>query len=114
MEASENMNYNLIEDLLEYPDELSRRFEQSLEEVGNSNFGFELDCDSIANFPSSAKSPSGFSEDQIRNLIHLAANNGNCVISIFVKLHQLTQMLPRLVKLYLILLVILSASNQEF
>lgn len=78
MEASENLSFSLMEDLLKYPDELSRRFEQSLEKVGNSNFGFELDCDAIANFPSSAKSPSGFSEDQIRNLIQLTSNNENC------------------------------------
>lgn len=78
MEASENLSFSLMEDLLKYPDELSKRFEQSLEKVGNSNFGFELDCDAIANFPSSAKSPSGFSEDQIRNLIQLTSINENC------------------------------------
>ena len=78
MEASENLNFSLIEDLLKYPDELSRRFEQSLQEVGSSNFGFELDCDAIANFPSSAKSPSGFSEDQVRNLIQIVAKKENC------------------------------------
>ncbi|MGX1024139.1 formimidoylglutamase [Flavobacterium sp. CS20] len=36
-----------------------------------NNFGLEIDCDSIQNFNSSAKTPSGFSIDEIRNMIKM-------------------------------------------
>ncbi|MGA8854492.1 MAG: formimidoylglutamase, partial [Christiangramia sp.] len=64
IDSSENLRYKLAEELLEFPDEVSRRFGQELEIIDGSSFGFELDCDAIANFPSSAKSPSGFSVNQ--------------------------------------------------
>jgi len=78
MDISENMNYYLLEDLLEFPEEINKRFQQCLEKINHSDFGLELDCDSIANFPSSAKSPSGFSVDQVRSFIQLTAKNNNC------------------------------------
>ena len=78
MEATENLRFHLAEDLLKYPDEITRRFEQELETIHESKFGLELDCDAIANFPSSAQSPSGFSVDQIRNFIRLVSKNENC------------------------------------
>ena len=78
LECSENLRYKLAEELLEYPDEVSRRFGEELEIIGSSRFGFELDCDAIANFPSSAKSPSGFRVDQVRNFIKQVAKNENC------------------------------------
>ena len=40
-----------------------------------NDFGLELDCDSIHNFNSSAISPTGFSVDDIRNMIKLLKNN---------------------------------------
>lgn len=78
MEATENLRFHLAEDLLKYPDEITRRFEQELETIHESKFGLELDCDAIANFPSSAQSPSGFSVDQVRNFIRLVSKNENC------------------------------------
>ncbi|TBW28571.1 formimidoylglutamase [Gramella sp. KN1008] len=78
MDFSENMNYHLLEDLLRFPDEINRRFKECIETIDNSKFGFELDCDAIANFPSSAKSPAGFSVNQIRNFISMASKNKNC------------------------------------
>ena len=78
MEFSENLNYCLLEDLLKYPDELNRRFEECIEGIQNAKFGLELDCDAIANFPSSAQSPAGFSVDQIRNFISSVSKNDNC------------------------------------
>jgi len=78
MDFSENMNYHLLEDLLEVPEKINKRFQQCLETIGHSNFGLELDCDAIADFPSSAKSPSGFSVDQIRNFIQSISGNENC------------------------------------
>jgi formiminoglutamase len=38
-------------------------------------FALEIDCDSIANFNSSAMSPSGFNTDQMRNMIKLLNRN---------------------------------------
>ena len=78
MDFSENMKYDLVEDLLQYPDELNRKFQKNIDWVANAKFGLELDCDSIADFPSSAKSPSGFSVNQIRNFIQMAGKNKNC------------------------------------
>ncbi|MDR5589828.1 formimidoylglutamase [Christiangramia sp. SM2212] len=78
MDTSENMEYYLAEDLMKFPDEILRRFQQCLEMTDHIKFGLELDCDAIANFPSSAKSPAGFSVNNIRNFIQSASKSGNC------------------------------------
>lgn len=78
MDSSDYMEYYLSEDLIKYPDEMERRFQQCLENIHNSKFGLELDCDAIANFPSSAKSPAGFSMNNIRNFIQTASKSENC------------------------------------
>lgn len=78
MDISENMNYYLAEDLLKFPDELNRRFQECIHTVDDTKFGFELDCDAIADFPSSAQSPAGFSVNQIRNFINMISKNKNC------------------------------------
>ena len=78
MDNSENMQFQLIEDLIKYPDEIGRRFKQCLEMTDHAKFGLELDCDAIANFPSSAQSPSGFTVNQVRNLIREVSGNENC------------------------------------
>ena len=78
MDASENLEYVLAEDLLKFREEITRKFEVKLSEISTDTFGLELDCDAIADFPSSAKSPSGFSVDQIRNFIQLASKQQNC------------------------------------
>ena len=78
MDASECFHFKLIEDLLKQPEQISKHFEQELEMIKQSPFGFELDCDAISDFPSSAKSPSGFSVNQVRNFIDLVSENENC------------------------------------
>ena len=78
MDASENLNFSLLEDLLNSPGEIPGRFKDILDETGGSKFGFELDCDSIVDFPSSAKSPSGFSINEVRNLIRQVSKKDNC------------------------------------
>lgn len=40
-----------------------------------NEFGLEIDCDSIQNFNSSAKTPSGFGINEIRNMIKMLKNN---------------------------------------
>lgn len=78
MDLSENLNYYLAEDLLRFPDEINRKFEECIREIDNSKFGLELDCDAIAGFPSSAMSPTGFTINQVRNFIGMVSNNSNC------------------------------------
>jgi len=78
MDASDYMEYYLSEDLMRYPDEMQRRFQQCLEKINKSHYGLELDCDAIANFSSSAKSPAGFSVNEIRNFIDTASKSENC------------------------------------
>lgn len=78
MDFSENMKHELAEDLLQYPDELNRIFQKNIDWVAISKFGIELDCDSIADFPSSAKSPVGFTVNQVRGFLQMAGKNENC------------------------------------
>lgn len=78
MDLSDYMNYYLSEEIMKYPDEMGRRFQQCLEMTDDVKFGLELDCDAIANFPSSAESPAGFSVNQIRNFIQAASKNESC------------------------------------
>lgn len=78
MDLSDYMEYFLAEDIMKYPDEMGRRFQQCLEMTDDAKFGLELDCDAIANFASSAKSPAGFSVNQIRNFIQTASKNESC------------------------------------
>ncbi len=78
MDNSKNLQFVLIEDLLEKPHDINTRFGQVLSKLDDTKFGFELDCDAIANFPSSAKSPSGFTINQVRHFISEISGNTNC------------------------------------
>lgn len=78
MDYSDNIQYHFAEDLLRFPDEINRRFVACLDAFHEKSFGLELDCDAIAGFPSSAKSPAGFSINQVRNLVQIVAKNPNC------------------------------------
>lgn len=73
---SDNLKFNLFEDLQN--EDKAAEFDLALDFVGSGRFGLELDCDVIANFPSSAASPSGFSLDEIRGFVKAAANDKNC------------------------------------
>lgn len=75
MNASEAICYSLLEEL---PNDHSAEFQMNLDFVKNDNFGLEVDCDSIQNFPSSAISPSGLSLNEVRYLISTAAKEKNC------------------------------------
>lgn len=46
-----------------------------VEELTNTKVGFELDLDSITDFPVSAVNPSGFSPEMIRSLVYFFAGN---------------------------------------
>lgn len=71
-DESKSLKYELYEDL-EHLTTLDKtvRFKSALNFV-QQNFGLELDCDAIQNFPSSAQSPSGFSMPDVRTFIKIA------------------------------------------
>ena len=77
MLASEELEFHLFEDLQN--EDKTEEFIQAIEFVGGDKFGLELDCDSIAGFPSSAMSPSGFQFDEVREFVKMAANDRNCL-----------------------------------
>ncbi|SOC80516.1 formiminoglutamase [Salinimicrobium sediminis] len=76
MNASEAIQYRLLEELPQQ--ERPGKFRQALDFVKGEKFGLELDCDAIANFPSSAASPAGFSIDEVRSYLKIAAKEKNC------------------------------------
>ena len=76
IEASKDLDFTLFEELEE--DQISP-FLKSLNFVKDDKFGLELDSDAIANFPSSAIAPTGFSLESVRQLLKLAAKEKNCI-----------------------------------
>jgi formiminoglutamase len=76
MDTSQAFQYNLFEELPKH--KRTETFDDHLDFVNGKKFGLELDCDAIANFPSSAISPSGFSLDEARTLLREAAKEKNC------------------------------------
>lgn len=67
----------LMEDMLLETEQVSA-FSKAAKKISTDFFGIELDCDSIANFPSSAQTPSGFSLETIRHFINQLAASSNC------------------------------------
>lgn len=75
-ESSPDLEYWLLEQLL--VNDKIPAFREALDFVRTRPFGLELDCDSIAGFPSSAQSPDGFSLSEVRKMVRSAAKNQNC------------------------------------
>lgn len=68
-----HLHYVSFEQLLSLnEEELSREWSNTLNWLESGETGLEIDMDSITGFPVSAYNPSGFSLNQIRNLIRLA------------------------------------------
>lgn len=77
--TSEKTEFRLFEELIEYSSEdLNTAFMDSLEFVRDEEFGLELDCDVMKDFSASAQTPSGFSIEQVRHFISLAARLPEC------------------------------------
>ncbi|MHA6280242.1 formimidoylglutamase [Salinimicrobium sp. CAU 1759] len=76
MDASEAFHYSMFEEFSRHNHK--NIFKEHLNFVHGKKFGLELDCDAIANFPSSAISPSGISLEEARVLLREAANEKNC------------------------------------
>lgn len=64
-ERKEQIQYYMLEDMLASSAQHDT-FAKASKAVASSSFGIELDCDSIAYFPSSAQSPSGFTIETVR------------------------------------------------
>lgn len=78
MDVSSQDQYHLYEHLLlKSSAEINKIFEEELGLTAQEDFGLELDCDSIRNFPSSAQTPGGFSYNMVRNFVALAAREEN-------------------------------------
>lgn len=71
MNTSENIDFTLFENLLKMTlNEKEAALQKSIDFLGG-NIALEIDCDAIANFQSSAMTPSGFSVEEVRNFIDL-------------------------------------------
>lgn len=78
MLVSQKDQYRLFEHLMLFTSqEIIKAFREELEFVSDDDFGLELDCDAIREFPSSAQSPSGFEFNMIRNFIKIASEKEN-------------------------------------
>lgn len=78
MDNSSSDQYYLFEHLLlKSSAEINKVFQEELSLTAQEDFGFELDCDAISKFPSSALSPSGFSFNMVRNFVSLAGKEEN-------------------------------------
>ena len=75
IQQAENIQFSLFEEL---GSDKTSDFVKNLKFVNHKKFGLELDCDAIANFPSSAVSPSGFSLEEVMELLKQAAKEKNC------------------------------------
>lgn len=75
IKEKKQINYYLYDELLHLNplDKLSKL--KAACNFLSERFGLEIDCDAIENFNSSAKSPSGFSVGEVRNMIKLLNNN---------------------------------------
>jgi formiminoglutamase len=75
IEEHKNIDFSFFDHLLHLnPLERLSKLKHACNFLGES-FGLEIDCDSMANFKSSAMSPSGFTTDQMRNMIKLLKRN---------------------------------------
>lgn len=71
---SPNDHFRLFEHLmLKSSQNILKAYLEELDFVAQDDFGLELDCDAIREFPSSAQTPSGFSFNMARNFIKKAA-----------------------------------------
>lgn len=68
-----NLSYFLFEDYLKNPETVHDHFQEALNFVASNTFGLEIDLDAVAGFPSSARSETGWTVNNVRRLIMQAA-----------------------------------------
>ena len=77
-QKKEFIGYNLFETItVEKELTIEKCINQAENFVNNSHFGLEVDLDSIQNIPSSALTPSGFSVNQVRQMVSHFSKNKN-------------------------------------
>lgn len=75
---SQNDHFRLFEHLtLKSSESIIKAFREELDFTAHEDFGLELDCDAIKDFPSSAMSPTGFPINMVRNFIKIASEEKN-------------------------------------
>ena len=74
----DRLQYDLLEELWQRDIPISKQFDTALDFVTQKSFGLELDCDAIADFPSSAQTPSGFEMNSTRRFVMHAASKKEC------------------------------------
>jgi len=78
LNADNNINYNTFEAIeVEKTLKFKPEMKVALKFVSKNYFGIEIDCDAIANIPSSAQTPSGFSVNQTRQFVYCFGSNKN-------------------------------------
>ncbi|MFN3908326.1 MAG: formimidoylglutamase [Flavobacterium sp.] len=76
---SEKIKYRTFEEMMireSFP--LKNAQIEALEFIKDTHFGFEIDMDAISWMPSSAMTPTGFSLNDVRKLVHFFGNHNNC------------------------------------
>ncbi len=75
---SPNDHFRLFEHLtLKSSESIIKAFREELDFTAQEDFGLELDCDAIKDFPSSAQSPTGFPINMVRNFIKITSEEKN-------------------------------------
>ena len=78
LNAENSIKYNTFEAIeIEKTLKFKAEMKYALKYVSKDAFGIEIDCDAIANVPSSAQTPSGFSVNQARHFVHFMGSNTN-------------------------------------
>ncbi|MFA5556345.1 MAG: formimidoylglutamase [Flavobacteriaceae bacterium] len=73
-ETGGRVQYNTYEQMaIRKEKSFSKELNLALEFVATTNFGIEIDMDSVENMPSSAMTLSGFSAEKLRSFLHLLA-----------------------------------------
>ena len=73
-----HISYNTYESLeVRNETDFNSELDFALNYISEKTFGIEIDCDAIENMTSSAKSPSGFSTKQARQIVHHFAKHKN-------------------------------------
>ena len=76
LNADNTIKYNTFEAIeVEKTTKFKPEMKDALKFVSKDSFGIEIDCDAIANIPSSAQTPSGFSVNQARQFVHFFGGN---------------------------------------
>lgn len=78
IDGQPNIEYNLFDDIeILHPQDSWQDFLRGLNFVSTDSFGLELDMDAIQNIPASARTSSGFSANQVRQMVSEAGQQKN-------------------------------------